>query len=280
VTVHNLGGVPMGTDATSGVIGEDGEVHGYPGLFVVDGAAVPGATGTNPSATILAMAERMVERAIRRTVGDGSWQAPETADVVPTDVPEDAAMAAMAQARVDSAGNGVRFQERMSGTAQFPDRVAKVELKLSVRLTGWSPFTADERHRMAIHGTVEVSGVATAAQATGTLALFPEGDTVAMQYDLAFFADDGSTWALRGTKTQQRGNPLTLWGDLTTLAFEVGPAGGEPVGSGAVRISRPDVLTLGLSLRGDGYTPWRRLAVRARFLTFFAARATRGLLRR
>lgn len=279
VTVHNLGGAPMGTDAGSGVIDEYGEVHGYPGLFVVDGAAVPAATGSNPSATIAAMAELMVEHAVRRTLGDENWHAPETADVVPALVPEDAAMQAMAQARVDTAGNGVRFQERMTGTAQFPDRVAKVDLRLSVRLAGWLPFTADERHRMAVHGRIDVAGVATAAETTGTLALFPEGDSVAMEYDLGFFADDGSTWTLRGEKTQRRGRPLALWGDLTTLSFRVRPAG-QPdaeAGTGTVRISTPGVVTLGLSLRGEGYTPVRRLAVRARFLGFFAARAARAL---
>jgi choline dehydrogenase-like flavoprotein len=60
VTVHNLGGVPMGTDRAHGVIDDYGEVHGHRDLYVVDGAAVPSATGVNPSASILAMAERNV----------------------------------------------------------------------------------------------------------------------------------------------------------------------------------------------------------------------------
>jgi cholesterol oxidase len=50
LTVHNLGGVPMGIDSAHGVIDEYGEVHGHRGLDVVDGAAVPSATGVNPSA--------------------------------------------------------------------------------------------------------------------------------------------------------------------------------------------------------------------------------------
>jgi cholesterol oxidase len=62
VTVHNLGGVPMGIDRAHGVIDEYGQVHGHRGLYVVDGAAVPSATGVNPSASILAMSERNVER--------------------------------------------------------------------------------------------------------------------------------------------------------------------------------------------------------------------------
>jgi hypothetical protein len=41
------------------------------------------------------MAERNVERAVRRILGDELWQAPEMADVTPADVPEDRAMLLM-----------------------------------------------------------------------------------------------------------------------------------------------------------------------------------------
>lgn len=71
VTVHNLGGVPMGRD---GVVDESGEVHAHPGLFVVAGAALPAATGVNPSATILAVAERDIEHATRREPGRSGWR--------------------------------------------------------------------------------------------------------------------------------------------------------------------------------------------------------------
>lgn len=58
MTAHILGGCPMGASTKTGVIDARHEVHGYPGLFVVDGSAIPANLGVNPSLTITAMAER------------------------------------------------------------------------------------------------------------------------------------------------------------------------------------------------------------------------------
>jgi len=57
-TAHILCGCPMGRTSEDGVIDTRHEVHGHPGLFVVDGASIPGNIGVNPSLTITAMAER------------------------------------------------------------------------------------------------------------------------------------------------------------------------------------------------------------------------------
>jgi cholesterol oxidase len=56
----------MGDDATRGVVDADGEVFGYPNLYVVDGSIVPTAIGPNPSKTIAALAERIAARMIAR----------------------------------------------------------------------------------------------------------------------------------------------------------------------------------------------------------------------
>ncbi len=64
VTVHPLGGCPMGTDSSDGVVDPHGEVFGYPGLYVADGAVMPGPVGPNPSLTIAALANRFADRMI------------------------------------------------------------------------------------------------------------------------------------------------------------------------------------------------------------------------
>jgi cholesterol oxidase len=62
MTVHPLGGCPMGDDENRSVVDDAGRVRGYPGLTVLDGSIVPTALGVNPSKTIAALAERGMDR--------------------------------------------------------------------------------------------------------------------------------------------------------------------------------------------------------------------------
>lgn len=57
-TPHPLGGCRMAESREQGVVDHRGEVFGYPGLYVADGAIIPFALGINPSRTIAALAER------------------------------------------------------------------------------------------------------------------------------------------------------------------------------------------------------------------------------
>src|SRR5581483_2572989 len=66
ITAHPVGGVPMGRHIGEGVVDAWGESFTYPGLYVVDGAAMPGPVGANPALTIAAFAERAAQRAIQQ----------------------------------------------------------------------------------------------------------------------------------------------------------------------------------------------------------------------
>ncbi|MFI1677656.1 GMC oxidoreductase [Streptomyces sp. NPDC020607] len=59
LTYHPLGGAVLGK-ATDNY----GRLHGYPGLYVIDGALIPGNTSVNPFVTITALAERNIEKII------------------------------------------------------------------------------------------------------------------------------------------------------------------------------------------------------------------------
>jgi cholesterol oxidase len=64
ITVHALGGCPMGRNADEGVVDAWGRAFGVPGLHVADGSVMPGPVGPNPSLTIAALADRFADAII------------------------------------------------------------------------------------------------------------------------------------------------------------------------------------------------------------------------
>jgi cholesterol oxidase len=58
-TYHPLGGCLI-NQATDNA----GRLHGYPGLYVMDGSLVPGSIGVNPFVTITALAERNIKQVL------------------------------------------------------------------------------------------------------------------------------------------------------------------------------------------------------------------------
>lgn len=64
VTVHPLGGCPMGRTSAEGVVNAEGEVFAYPGLYIADGSIMPGPVGANPSLTIAAISDRIADAII------------------------------------------------------------------------------------------------------------------------------------------------------------------------------------------------------------------------
>jgi len=56
-TAHILGGCPMAETADHGVIDDKFRVHGYPGMFILDGSSLQANPGVNPSLSIMANAE-------------------------------------------------------------------------------------------------------------------------------------------------------------------------------------------------------------------------------
>jgi choline dehydrogenase-like flavoprotein len=63
---HPLGTARMGLDPSTSVVGADHQVHDTPGLYIVDGAAVPTAIGVNPQVTIMALATRAADKIAAR----------------------------------------------------------------------------------------------------------------------------------------------------------------------------------------------------------------------
>lgn len=65
-TAHQTGSCRMATSPRLGVTDAAGEVFGYPGLYVSDGASIPSSLAVNTSLTILANAERIAAGILER----------------------------------------------------------------------------------------------------------------------------------------------------------------------------------------------------------------------
>ena len=61
-TAHILGGCRMSDSPQTGVIDRNGQLHGYDNFYVVDGSIVPVNLGVNPSLTITALAEYVMDK--------------------------------------------------------------------------------------------------------------------------------------------------------------------------------------------------------------------------
>jgi cholesterol oxidase len=72
ITVHPLGGCPMGSNREEGVVDPWGRVFGQRGLYVADGSVMPGPVGPNPSLTIAALSDRFATR-ILETASNEEW---------------------------------------------------------------------------------------------------------------------------------------------------------------------------------------------------------------
>jgi choline dehydrogenase-like flavoprotein len=59
ISFHQMGTAAMGADPKHSVIGEMGEAHAVPGLYVADGSAFPTSSGVNPMITIMALADHV-----------------------------------------------------------------------------------------------------------------------------------------------------------------------------------------------------------------------------
>jgi len=81
VTVHPLGGCPMGATWEHGVVDTHGEVYNYPNMFIADGSVMPAAIGPNPSLTIAAVADRFSEKVIEKWQTDLDLAKGKTGDI-------------------------------------------------------------------------------------------------------------------------------------------------------------------------------------------------------
>jgi len=292
ITVHPLGGCPMGDDSGTGVVdakgrvfrgAAGGEVH--EGLYVADGSIIPTALGVNPLLTISALAEHICSR----LAADRGWSIDYEFDSSP--MPPGEAMKP-----------GIRFTETMRGsfsTSVLDDiaglaaaRSDQVEaLTDSVEKSG-EPFAftltiassdiqtmlEDPAHRAQVAGTVDAPGLhpEPLAVSDGTFELFSvdqqHPDVRRMVYRMHLTTEDGDGYEFEGIKVVRDDRGLDVWSDTTTLYVSVHRSDdGSLVGRGVLHIAIGDFLRQLRTIEvtgADGLI--QRLRWQARFGRLFA----------
>jgi cholesterol oxidase len=265
VSVHNLGGCVMADHGADGVTDGGGQVYGYPGLYVLDGAILPAATGVNPSHTIAAVAERNIEQVIRHLPGKADWQPPERALARPIEDPLTSIKIPLGGTMPPKApAIGLQFTETMKGFVQsgaLPEggyieaeragqrAGTRAEFTLTISIPGLDDFLADKAHTGNAQGVVHVDGFTGpdgAPVSSGIFNLFVETDSFyerKMLYALPFYGNDGKPYLLEGFKEVKDHGHFDVWGSTSTLYIVIREGhdhGGAPLATGIMHILIPD----------------------------------------
>jgi cholesterol oxidase len=286
ITVHALGGCPMGRTESEGVVDPNGRVFNYPGLHVADGSVMPGPVGPNPSLTIAALADRFADALL------------EEGPSVPTSMPSPAPLAegagrdAHAPAPTGRA-TSVSFTEEMKGFVRFGEddfdrgyragRQSRTGLMFHLTITAddLDRFIADPEHVARAEGHVRadaLGGELPVERGDFNLLVDLERDPrhKRMLYRLHFADASGHPLTLSGFKVVEDDPGIdSVWSDTSTLftrilaghveAVQEGEA--ELIASGILHIHPLDFARQLTTFRTD---PPDRLDAVARFGSLFA----------
>ncbi|HRD78202.1 MAG TPA: GMC oxidoreductase, partial [Hyphomicrobiaceae bacterium] len=266
VTVHPLGGCPMGADASRGVVDHAcrvfdpaGGVH--EGLLVCDGAVMPRPLGVNPLFTISAIAERaMIELARRenRPLSD----APRA----------DARLRKLVGDEDDRRPAGVEFTERMAGflstaSADYQSGMAagksagtEFAFTATIRVDDIARFESDPEHAGRISGTALCPQLSADPLdiADGRFNLMrPDPtrvETRRFDYQMQLISRDGRRFRFAGHKVVRADAGVTdLWRDTTTLFVDlVEETGTGATAKGILTIAATDFARQLTTLKGTG----------------------------
>ena len=267
VSVHNLGGCLMADSSDAGVTDPNGEVFGYPNLFILDGSILPKATGVNPSHTIAAVAERNIETAIRRLKANDKWRAPDAANATPIIDPlMSIVIPPGGTLPTNKPSIGIAFTETMKGHVTKgwapPDDYAgaekagqashsRLEFTLTITMPDLDAFLVSPQHAGKAVGTVRADGFTPASGVPvtdGVFNLFVNGEEFyqrRMLYALPFTGSDGKTYLLHGFKDVRDHGHFDVWGATSTLYTVIREGTsheGSVLATGIMKIHIPDFL--------------------------------------
>jgi cholesterol oxidase len=259
VTVHALGGCPMGRDDREGVVDAHGRVFNHPGLHIADGSVMPGPVGPNPSLTIAGLADRFADTILEEMKGP-------TVTAPPPPPADDDEPAAAATGRPPGSEHpaSLEFTEKMRGFVTFGEddfdkgfRQGKksrtaLMFHVTVLMDDIERFIEDEQHPGTITGHVECDALGGRLEVQqGWFHLFVEagehGERKLMKYRLFLQDGEGHPITLRGYKEVENDPGFDLWPDTSTLFTHIYAGHVEPEDDDDAEIVASGILHIRIS---------------------------------
>ena len=235
ITAHPVGGAPMGRNRSVGVCDAYGEVFGHPGLYIADGAVMPGPVGPNPSMTIAALADRMCTRLLEQRPAMTATGAGHGGGA-----PNDSGLKINGKKhrppvhRPDR--TSLSFTEEMSGTctavarhglfaAPGQGQPQPMAFRLTITADDVERFLNEPEHTARAEGWIDAASIGGRRHVQrGWFNLFaPDGapDRRLMRYRLQFADASGQPRTVTGVKDIFHGPPSRIWPDTSTLHIKV-----------------------------------------------------------
>jgi cholesterol oxidase len=278
ITVHPLGGAPIGRHIGEAVCDSYGEVFGFSGLHVVDGAAMPGPVGANPSLTIAALADRACDKILSAPISRRP-QEQVTSTVRPTLAAKIATDAPVSAPRFPAKfrqATSLAFTEEMKGyfalgladskvgSERGRSLGQKMMFRLTITVDDVDAFVADRDHLARAEGYVDcdVLGGRLLVQ-QGWFNLFTrdvDPATRRMLYRLHVTDPAGNDLTFIGHKEVHDEPGLDVWPDTSTLYVRILTGHTQPytddqasvVGAGVLHILVPDFVHQLSTFRTNG----------------------------
>ncbi len=284
ITVHPIGGASMGRGPSDGLCDAYGEVFGHPGLYVMDGALLPGPVGPNPSLTIAAVADRACTHLLE-TWPSGSVPAPAEVtggDVAAAAAPGGTASETVVPDAVAPGASGLRFTEKMKGFAALhvddpragfargKEQRDRLMFELTISVDDIDRFVSERERQGSAAGYVESDLLGGRLDVErGWFNLFVEADDPdqrRMLYRLWLTGPGGNPLTFAGVKEVRDEGGLDVWRDTSTLYVTVreghlppGVDDGDVVAAGIITIHVPDFMKQLTTFRTWGEDPVRAL---------------------